>query len=334
MVWTGLCLTYGSCLRLFPWKLRRRWGAADEGQVELTKKDQKKNGCHVNQPGEGPAYLYWVQMFLLAEWNGLRQEVFKLWRLCRQILGGNRCLKCLLNHFVWFLQSLHNVLNLFNCRIKDSSPWGIKICLQDIFCPPRNSITINVPFTTTTKKQTDFNSVSQQFCMWRTLRDEEKSRGSAGDGFYVFFVVAAVVANQQVVEDSHDAHQEQEEEDSFPKQVAGSAAAEIKKKKQTHIRWMQDIHARCCVFILTFERFVPCIQQSTSAALRDRWSQQRQQELRRDERNTESCVEPLCLSINIYGQNTFFWWRFVEEIWYGQFEHYYVNKFCRRRTFW
>lgn len=33
------------------------------------------------------------------------------------------------------------------------------------------------------------------------------------------------------------------------------------------------------LFFYTFEMFDPCIQQSTSASLQDRWSQQRQQEL-------------------------------------------------------
>lgn len=55
------------------------------------------------------------------------------------------------------------------------------------------------------------------------LRNEEKSRCSAGDGFYIFFIVAAKVARQQVVEDAHNAHQEQEADDAFSKQVAWSA---------------------------------------------------------------------------------------------------------------
>lgn len=65
-------------------------------------------------------------------------------------------------------------------------------------------------------------------CVTHTgLRDEEKSRWSAGDGFHVFFIVVAVVAYQQIVEDAHNAHQEQEEDDSFSKEVAGGATKEI-----------------------------------------------------------------------------------------------------------
>lgn len=56
------------------------------------------------------------------------------------------------------------------------------------------------------------------------LRDEEKSRCSVGDGFYIFLIVAAIVARQQVVEDAHSAHEGQEEEDTFSKQVARGAA--------------------------------------------------------------------------------------------------------------
>lgn len=62
-----------------------------------------------------------------------------------------------------------------------------------------------------------------------SLREEEKSRCSAGDGFYVFLIVAAIVARQQVVEDAHNTHQEQEEEDAFSKQVAGGATNEFEK---------------------------------------------------------------------------------------------------------
>lgn len=64
------------------------------------------------------------------------------------------------------------------------------------------------------------------------LRDEEESRCSAGDGFHVVFVVAAVVGDQQVVEDAHEAHEEQEAEDALSKQVAGSAANQIRERRE------------------------------------------------------------------------------------------------------
>lgn len=56
------------------------------------------------------------------------------------------------------------------------------------------------------------------------LREEEKSRCGAGNGFYVFLIVTAIVARQQVVEDAHSAHEGQEEEDTLSKQVARGAA--------------------------------------------------------------------------------------------------------------
>lgn len=62
-----------------------------------------------------------------------------------------------------------------------------------------------------------------------SLRDEEKSRRSVGDGLHVFLIVAAVVAHQQEVGDSHDAHQEQEGDDTFSKQVARRATEREKK---------------------------------------------------------------------------------------------------------
>lgn len=66
--------------------------------------------------------------------------------------------------------------------------------------------------------------------------------------------------------------------------------------------------ARSLVFIYTFESFVPCIRQSTSASLQDRWSQQRQQELQTDERNTEWCTQPLCGSdIHHMDMPVYFW---------------------------
>lgn len=65
------------------------------------------------------------------------------------------------------------------------------------------------------------------------LGDEQKSRCSAGDGFYVFFIVAAIVVRQQVVERAHNAHQEQEEEDTFSKQVARGATKTFEKKQKT-----------------------------------------------------------------------------------------------------
>lgn len=55
------------------------------------------------------------------------------------------------------------------------------------------------------------------------LREEQESRCSIGDGFYVFFVVAAIVASHQVVKDAHDAHQKQEAHYAFSKQVARCA---------------------------------------------------------------------------------------------------------------
>lgn len=64
---------------------------------------------------------------------------------------------------------------------------------------------------------------------YTALRNEEKSRCSAGDGFHVFLIVAAVEAHQQVVEDSHNAHQEQEAEDAFSKQVAWGATKKCEK---------------------------------------------------------------------------------------------------------
>lgn len=67
-----------------------------------------------------------------------------------------------------------------------------------------------------------------------SLRDEEKSRRSVGDGLHVFLIVAAVVAHQQEVGDSHDAHQEQEGDDTFSKQVARRATEREKKMKQTN----------------------------------------------------------------------------------------------------
>lgn len=60
--------------------------------------------------------------------------------------------------------------------------------------------------------------------MWHAeLWEEQESRCSICDGFYVFLVVAAIIAPQQVVEDTHNAHQGQEEDDAFSKQVSRSA---------------------------------------------------------------------------------------------------------------
>lgn len=101
------------------------------------------------------------------------------------------------------------------------------------------------------------------------LREEEKSRGSAGDGFYVTFIVAAIVAHQQVVEDAHNAHQEQKEQDAFSKHVAFGAAKKFEKNKTKHklddASETHTEHAEVCLCLFTFDRFVPCIQQSTSA---------------------------------------------------------------------